>query len=329
LFFNKLLIEEAEEMIRKHQRTYTHTIVVLGGTGHVGIYYIDEFLAQGFKVRVLARSPEPVTGRFPEAEVIRGSMMDAEAVREALKGADGAFLITPIGGNDDPNIELRAARAAITAAQVARLPHLIFSSVIQPSAPSGIPLLDVKLAIEGLLEESTLPWSALRTGCYMEDWLEFSPSLLNRGIFFFPISPTHQLSFTSQRDVSRVAAELLRQHRVLYGSMDVIEPVARTLNDVARLYSEHLGRKVVHAGAFLLPLMKLLRPVVFRWLKPVLASKVRLASYFDAHDWFGNPSQLATVLPGFPMTSMERYLEENHKKITITPEIRAALDAAG
>jgi len=315
-------------MTRKHQKTYTNTIVVLGGTGHVGIPYIDEFLAQGLKVRVLARSPERVTGRFPEAEVIRGSMMDAEAVRGAMEGADGAFLITPIGGNDDASIELRAAQAAITAAHHARLPHLIFCSVIQPNAPSGVPLLDVKLAIEGLLEESGLPWSVLRTGCYIEDWLEFRPSLLKRGIFFFPISATHRLSFTSQRDVSRVAVELLTQHRVLYGSLDVIEPVARTLNEVARLYSEHLGRKVVHAGASLLPLMKVLRPVVFRWLKPVLASKVRLASYFDAHDWIGDPSQLAAVLPGFRVTSMECYLEKKYEKNAITPEIRAALDAA-
>jgi len=315
-------------MIHKHQRTYTHTIVVLGGTGHVGIPYIGEFLAQGFKVRILARSPERVTPRFPEAEVFRGSMMDAEAVRGAMEGADGAFLITPIGANDDTNIELRAARAAISAAHHARLPHLIFCSVIQPNVPSGIPLLDVKLAIEGLLEESGLPWSALRTGCYMEDWLEFRPSLLKRGIFFFPISPTHQLSFTSQRDVSRVAAELLRQDRILYGSLDVIEPAPRTLNEVARLYSEHLGRNVVHAGAFLLPLIKLLRPVVFRWLKPVLASKVLLASYFDSNNWIGDPSQLAAVLPGFRVTSMECYLEEKYEKNTITPEIGAALDAA-
>ena len=315
-------------MIGKHQRTDTHTIAVLGGTGHVGIPYISEFLAQGLKVRVLARSPERVTGRFPEAEVIRGSMMVAEAVREALEGVDGAFLITPIGGNDDADIELRAARAAITAAKDARLPHLIFSSVIQPNEASGIPLLDVKLAIEGLLEESGLRWSALRTGCYMEDGMEFSPLLVKKGIFFFPISPTHKLSFISQRDVSRVAVELLRQHRVLYGTLDVIEPVTRTLDEVARLYGEYLGRKVVHAGAFLLPLMKVLRRVVFPWLKPVLASKVGLASYLDTHDWFGDPSQLATVLPGFRVTSMECYLEKNHKKITFTPEIKAALDAA-
>ena len=305
-------------MNTKHKRQDTPTIAVLGGTGHVGIPYISEFLAQGLKIRVLARSPERVACRFPKAEVIHGSMMDAEDVREALEGADGGFLITPIGGNDDAEIELRAAQAAITAAQDVQLPHLIFSSVIQPNGPSGIPLLDVKLAIERLLEESGLPWSALRIGCYMEDWLEFSPSLLNKGIFFFPISPTHHLSFTSQRDVSRVAISLLRQHRVLYGSLDVIEPVPRTLSEVAKLYSEYLGRKVIHAGGSLLPLMKSLRPVLFRFLNPVLASKVRLAGYFDTHDWFGDPSQLAAALPGFRVTPMELYLEKNHTKITIT-----------
>jgi uncharacterized protein YbjT (DUF2867 family) len=315
-------------MNTKDQRQDTPTIAVLGGTGHVGIPYISEFLAQGLKVRVLARSPERVAGRFPGAEVIQGSMMDADDVRGAVEGADAAFLITPIGGNDDAGIELRAARAAITAAQAARLPHLIFSSVIQSNEPTGVPLLDVKLSIEEMLEESGLPWSALRTGCYMEDWLEFSPTLLKRGIFFFPISPTHQLSFTSQRDVSRAAVALLRQHRILYGSLDVIEPVTRTLNEVARVYGEQSGRKVVHAGGSLLPLMKALRPVVFRWLKPVLASKVQLAGYFDTHDWVGDPSQLAAVLPGFRVTSLERYVEEKYESIMITPEKKTALKAS-
>jgi uncharacterized protein YbjT (DUF2867 family) len=314
-------------MHTNHQRQTPPTIVVLGGTGHVGIPYISEFLAQGLKVRVVARSPERVARRFPGAEVTRGSMMVAGDVREAVEGADGAFLITPIGGNDDADLELRAARAAITAARDARLAHFIFSSVIQANGPTGIPLLDVKREIEGLLEESGLPWSSLRTGCYMEDWLEFSPSLLQRGIFFFPISPSHYLSFTSQRDVSRVAAALLRQNRVLYGSLDVIEPVTRTLNEVARLYGEQLGRKVVHGGGFLLPLMKVLRPTVFRWLNPVLASKVRLAGYFDAHDWVGDPSQLVAVLPGFRVTSMKRYLEEKHEKCMHALEKKAALDA--
>ena len=75
--------------------------------------------------------------------------------------------------------------------------------------------------------------------------------------------------------------------------------------------------------------MKVLRPVVFRWLKPVLASKVRLAGYFDTHDWCGDPLQLATVLPGFRVTSLERYLEQRYKKITITQGKKAALDASG
>jgi uncharacterized protein YbjT (DUF2867 family) len=303
-------------MNSKHQRLDTPTIVVLGGTGHVGIPYINEFLSQGLKVRVLARSPERVARRFPKAEVIWGSMMNEGDVRSALDGADGAFLITPIGGNDDADIEVRVARAAIVAAKDTRLRHLMFASIIQSNGPTGIPLMDVKGEIERLLEKSGVPWSALRTGCYMDDWLEFSPSLLKKGIFFFPIRPTHHFSFTSQRDVSRVAVQLLRQHRVLHGSLDVIEPVNRTLNEVARLYSEHLGRRVVHTGGSLLPLMKLLRLVVFRWLNPVLASKVRLAGYFDTHDWFGDPSQLTAALPGFRVTSMERYLREKLEKIT-------------
>jgi|GEM_PF-1014996 len=305
-------------MIQTEKRVAAPVISVLGGTRHVGIPYIREFLAHGLKVKILARSPKRVAERFPRAEVFQGSMMNADDVRKVVEGVDGAFLITPIGGNDNADLEIRAATAAITASQITRLPHLIFCSVIQSDQITGVPLLDVKLSIERLIRESGLPWSALRTGCYMEDWLEFKPSLLKKGIYFFPIRSAHQLSFTSQRDVSRVAVSLLRINKVLYGPLDVIEPVTRTLDEVARLFGEYLGRKVVHAGGSLLPILKVLQPVVFRWLKPVLASKVRLATYLDSHDWCGDPSQLARVLPEFQVTSLDQYLAHRYENLTIT-----------
>jgi len=68
------------------------TITVLGGTGHVGATYIEEFLAAGLRTRILARAPERSEKRFPRAEVLPGFPVTSldEYLRRAFKAAEPA-----------------------------------------------------------------------------------------------------------------------------------------------------------------------------------------------------------------------------------------------
>jgi uncharacterized protein YbjT (DUF2867 family) len=91
-------------------------------------------------------------------------MMNVTDLKAALHGVAAAFLMTPVGGNDDVQIELRAARCAIEAARHLRLPHLIYLSLSKPPRPTGVPMLDVKRQIEEMVLASGVPFSSLRTG---------------------------------------------------------------------------------------------------------------------------------------------------------------------
>jgi uncharacterized protein YbjT (DUF2867 family) len=295
-------------MDQKAPTTQTTALTILGGTGHVGVTYINEFKNAGFRTRILARSPEPVARRFPKAEVVRGSMFEQADVAHAMQGVDAAFLITPIGGDNDPEPELKAARTAIAAAQATRLPHLVYASQVLPEQPTGVAILDAKVEIEKLLAASGVAWSSLCIGCYMDEWLGMAPGLLRLGVLLNPLSADRLFSFTCKQDVARVAIELVRQGRTLNGTLDVIEPTRRTLADAAALIGKTLGRKVVASGSWpLLPLMRAARPLLRR-LKPVMVSKIALGSYFDAHGYVGNTKQMAAVLPGFEVTDLESYL---------------------
>ena len=291
------------------QTSQQPTITVLGGTGHVGRVYIQEFLCAGFNVRILARSPKPVRRHFPEAEIVEGSMMQERDVELAMKNVEGAFLITPIGGNNDPEPELKAARAAIEGAKASRLPHLIYASQILPKKPTGVAILDAKVEIEKMLESSGVPWSSLCIGCYMDEYLGMARGLQKLGVLFNPISSDRPLSFTVKQDVARMAAHLLRQGRILKGTLDIIEPVTRTLAEAAELIGRLRGRKVVASGSH--PWSSILRKALplFRRFKPVLASKVTLLNYFNKHGYSGNINQMAEVLPQFEITKMETYLK--------------------
>lgn len=285
------------------------TIAVLGGTGPFGQAFIHAFAAQGVGVRILARKPGPVAERFPGAEVMRGSMLAVADACHAMAGAAGALLITPVGGNDDTAIELRAARVAVEAARRVCLSHLIYVSLIQPSHPTGVPMLDVKRDIERLIAASGIPWSSLRTGCYMDAWLAFFPFCMKLGFYLFPIRSRHHFSFTSEPDVARAAALLIRNGQVLNRPVDLVESRSRTLQEVARAYEAATGCRLRLLGHWLLPVLKALRPLVFRWAFPTGASRVGLLGYFDRHDWIGDPGQASSMISGFRPTGMERHLK--------------------
>jgi dihydroflavonol-4-reductase len=70
-------------------------VLVTGGTGFVGAHCVSALIAEGHDVAVLARDParvagalEPLGVRAGRCEVAPGDVLDAEAVRRALAGAE-------------------------------------------------------------------------------------------------------------------------------------------------------------------------------------------------------------------------------------------------
>jgi nucleoside-diphosphate-sugar epimerase len=63
-----------------------HTLFLSGGTGFIGSHVARAFLAQGWRVRALARGPGRA-GLLPrEAEIVPGDLIDADGYRGHLKG---------------------------------------------------------------------------------------------------------------------------------------------------------------------------------------------------------------------------------------------------
>ena len=83
-----------------------------------------------------------------------------------------------------------------------------------------------------------------------------------------------------------------------------------TLREVVELYEKFTGCKLKPLGRWLLPILKLLKPTIFRWLYPSGASRVTLFSYFNKNDWVGDPHGVRDRLPEFRITSMGDYIRQ-------------------
>src|SRR5437867_3802302 len=77
----------------------TAQVLVTGGAGFVGSHLVDALLAAGHRVRILDSLEAQVHGGDkqapdylnPEAELVRGSVLDIDTVRRALEGIDVVF----------------------------------------------------------------------------------------------------------------------------------------------------------------------------------------------------------------------------------------------
>lgn len=65
-----------------------HTVALLGASGMVGDYLLQEALARGHAVRALARSPEKLARYGSRITIVQGDARDPAAVAELLRGSD-------------------------------------------------------------------------------------------------------------------------------------------------------------------------------------------------------------------------------------------------
>jgi uncharacterized protein YbjT (DUF2867 family) len=124
-------------------------ILITTPGGIIGRTIIPELLAPEFSVRVITRNPNRLPSDIREqVEIVRGSIDDARALREALEGMDAMFWCVPrppIEGTNIRGYYERFARAATEAIRAVGVPRVVG---ISPGPAS------VRHAVEQILNRS-------------------------------------------------------------------------------------------------------------------------------------------------------------------------------
>ncbi|MFF3418061.1 SDR family oxidoreductase [Streptomyces sp. NPDC002698] len=143
--------------------------LVTGATGYIGGRLVPELLAEGYRVRCLARSPAKLRD-YPwagEAEVVRGDVTDAESVAAAMRGCEVAYyLVHALGtGHDFEDTDRRAARIFGEQARAAGVRRIVYLGGLTPAGvPAGelSPHLRSRAEVGRILLESGVPTTVLR-----------------------------------------------------------------------------------------------------------------------------------------------------------------------
>ena len=131
-------------------------VLVLGGTGGQGGAVAVALIQADRPVRALVRDPSSagaVKLAGAGAQLAVAEFTDREALTAAMRGVAAAFApTTPF--ESGPGAEVEQGQAIIDAAAAARLPHLVFSSVADATAGTGIPHFESKATVERALAAS-------------------------------------------------------------------------------------------------------------------------------------------------------------------------------
>lgn len=228
-------------------------IVITAPTGNIGRHLLTRLLesapADGEELRVIVRDP----ARLPDAargrvEVITGSHGDAEVVDRAFQGADAVFWLVPPDASRTPEDAYtgftRPAARALTAHGVG---HVVGVSALGRGTPLAgrAGLVTASLAMDDLLAGTGVAYRALANPSFFENLLEEAASIRDKGVFTDVVDADRKAPLVAVADIAAVAAGLLLDRSWTgTGSVPVLGPQDLSLNDLARIMTEQLGRPV-------------------------------------------------------------------------------------
>lgn len=219
------------------------TVLVTGATGTVGGDVVAQLVARDVPVRALTRSP--AEAQFPKGVTpVRGDLLDLDALRAALTGVDGVFLLSPVASD-----ELTGTLNTLDLIREIGVGNLVYLSVLHADTFTDPPHFAAKAAAERMIAQVGLPATILRPGVYMQNDTQWRAALDN-GVFGSPVGNRAVLT-TDTRDLAEVAAlSLIRGMRSSRAdtpeTLDVVAPETLTGNTIARIWSEALQMPITY-----------------------------------------------------------------------------------
>lgn len=219
--------------------------VVVGATGRTGSVVARTLLEQGKPVRVIVRDEKKgVAWRQRGAEVVRASVAQPGALVEALRGAEGAYLMVPPDMTSNSVIadEKRVVDAYADVIEAARPKKVVLLSSIGAQHRVGTGPIAALHYAEQRLGRSPTKLTSLRAAYFMENWTDVLPLAREQGILPSMMRPGARVPMVATADIGRVAAETL-----LDGSAGIIElagPEDYTPEEVAETVSKILGKPI-------------------------------------------------------------------------------------
>ena len=185
--------------------------VITGATGKIGKIVATELLAQGQKVRVIARNADKLKELVDlGAEAMPGNSYDVNFLKEAFKGADAVFclMMPDMFAADVYKEQTLIAENFYEAVSANKVPNVVLLSSIGAHLRKGAGIVDGLGYMEELfLQLKDVNVLNLRPTYFMENTLGLIGTIKQMGIAGTPVSADRKFPMVATRDIGAVVAK--------------------------------------------------------------------------------------------------------------------------
>ena len=222
------------------------TILVTGATGRVGRHVVEQLTKRGASVRVLTREPGKA-GFVAGVEIVKGDLLDLDALRAAFKGVRTLFLLNAVTGD-----EFTQAILTLNVARESGVDRVVYLSVFEAERAINVPHFAVKYAAERMLDAMGFSATILRPTYFIDNEVMIKDAIVTYGVYPMPIGGKG-VAMVDARDIAEVAAlELIRRDqapgKLPIKLLNIVGPDTLTGADLAAIWTEVLGRPIVYGG---------------------------------------------------------------------------------
>ena len=216
--------------------------LIIGCTGTVGSVVMKKLAEQGVTVRCMSRSADKLRGVPWGVEGWIADLDDEDSLAGAFSGVDSVFLVNTVGLN-----ETRQGLAAVEAARSAGVKKIVYLSVSMPEGSTQIPHFGSKIPVENAIKESGIAYTILRPNNFFQNDLALKDTIMQYGLYLPPLGKIG-LNRVDVRDIAECAVHALTGQGFEGQTYTLHGPDTLTGNDIARIYSQYVGRDVRYGG---------------------------------------------------------------------------------
>jgi uncharacterized protein YbjT (DUF2867 family) len=224
------------------------TILVTGATGTVGSEVVKQLVSSYYSDRNNIRAAihsqnkaDKFKRNYKTVEVINLDYNNSESIAAALNNVDKLFWLTL----PTPNMT-EISSSLVKEAKKNGVNHIVKLSVMGADAEPGIIVGRLHRQEEKIIEESGIPYTFLRAGAFMQNFINFfGQTIKNQNAFYLPTGDG-KVSFVDVRDIAAIAAELLTKSGIQYENKEygITGQEALSYNQAAEVLSKEIGKKI-------------------------------------------------------------------------------------
>ncbi len=283
-------------------------VLIIGATGYVGGRLTPRLLEAGYRVRVMARTPDKLLcrpwGRHPNLELIKGDVLDGRTLREAAQGCRAAYYLVHSMSSAQKGFaeaDRDSARNMVEAAAAAGLEQIIYLGGLgSDDDPRLSKHLRSRHEVARILQSGPVPATVLRAAMILGSG-SASFEMLRYLVERLPVLITPRWVRTlvqpiSIRNVLEYLHGCLDQEEAVGGTFDIGGPDVLTYERLIETYCEVAGlpkRKIIPVP-FLSPGLS---AVWIHLITPVPASIAEPLAAGLANEVVCEDSRIRSIIP--------------------------------